>query len=78
MLRSWKCTPEFLFFNLGIKITGITPEFSQENTRVICIRDKNLLQDHFSNIHTSTDARDGHELHPAAQVTRAAHHFLIM
>ena len=54
MVRSWKRTPEFLFFNLQIKITGMTPEFSQENIWIICIRDKNLLQDHSSNIHTST------------------------
>ena len=34
----------------------VTPEFLQENTGIICIRDENLLQDDSSNIHKSTCA----------------------
>ena len=61
MLHSWKCEPECLFLNLWIKITGMPAEFKQENTWIIFVRDKNLLQDHFSNIHTSI-ARNMYEL----------------
>ena len=52
MLRS---TPQFLFFNLWLKMIEMVPEISQEHTWIIPIRDKNLLQDHPSNIHTSTE-----------------------
>ena len=45
----------------------MTPEFSHESTWVIRIRDKNLVQDHTSNIDTYT-ARHVHELDDAAWV----------
>ena len=68
-------TSEFLFSNLWIKITGMTPEFLEEHTWVICIRNKNLLHNHSSNIHTST-ARYVHELDQVARVFMGVHGFL--
>ena len=45
----------------------MTPEILQENTWIRCIWNKNLLQDHFSNIHTSS-ARHVRELDQAGRV----------
>ena len=43
MLLSWKRISEF-FFKLWIKITGMTPKLSQENSWIICIRDRGFAK----------------------------------